>query len=182
MNRNLRLIAIIFLWSCGASQTEDRFSALDSTTSTREFGFDANTYESYLRLENYLTETKIPGEDIQVISFSCAILVNPTAERLSEMTEDYGEDDLATLIDDQGYFQSNARHILDSASVRIVEAEKRFIKCSGENSKTWLLDVRKEGAPPWNIILFNSRKEPEPVPATDLTRNKVAQFFDLTSQ
>ena len=182
MNRTLRLIAVIFLWSCGAAQTEERSGVADSTASAAEFGFDANTFESYLRLDNYLTGATIPAEDIQVIASSCAIFVNPTAERLSEMTEDYGEDDLATMIDDQGYFQSNARHILDSASIDIVEAEKRFIKCSGANDKTWVLDIRKEGAPAWNMILFNARKEPEPIPATDLTRNKVAQFFELNSR
>jgi hypothetical protein len=180
-NQTINLIVVIFVWSCSASHTKEQLTEIDSIAAATEFGFDANTFESYLRLENYLAGAAVPEGELQVVSSSCAILVNPTAERLLEMTEDYGEDNLVTIIDDQGYFQSNARQILDWASISIVEAEKRFIKCSGENHKTWVLDTRKEGAPAWNIILFNSRKEPEPIPATDLTWNKVAQFFELSS-
>lgn len=179
MDQTTRLAAIVLFWSCSSSQKDEPGHPFDSTANVYEYGFDANTFESYLRLDNYLTGIKIPPEQMQVIETTSAIVVNPTIDQLNEMTEDYGEDDLANISDDQGYFQSNARHILDSASINIIEAEKRFIKLNGDNNKSWVLDIRKEGAPAWNLILFNIRKEPEIIPATDLTRNKIAMFFDL---
>jgi hypothetical protein len=143
-----------------------------------EDGFDPNTFESFLRLDNYLTDDTIRDEEIQNVDSTCAILVNPTEAQFLEMQENYG-DEIAVITDDNGYFQSNARAILDSAAVIMVEAEKRFIRLRGENKKTWVLDLRKEGAPPWNLIIFNTRKEPEIVPAIDLTENKAIQYFDI---
>lgn len=179
MNQALRLTAIIFVFSCSSTQTEERNSAIDSTENIYENGFDSNTFESFLRLENYLTAAKITSPELQLIDSTCAIFVNPTEEQFIEMKKNYGEDGLATLTDDNGYFQSSARHILDSASIKITEVEKRFIRLVGENNKTWLLDIRKEGAPAWNLIIFNTRKEPEIIPAIDLTHNKIVQYFDV---
>ena len=172
-----RLAAVIFLWACSTSQTDEPYTEADSVLNAYDDGFDAHTFGSYQRLDNYLMATKIPLEDIQTIDSTSAIMVNPSTEQLSEMAEDYGVDDLATITDDQGYFQSMARHLLDSASILVVEAEKRYIRLTGENDKIWVLDVRKEGAPAWNLILFNTRKEPEIIPSTDLTTNKISQYF-----
>jgi hypothetical protein len=179
MNQTLWLTTVIFFFSCGSTPTEERIGTIDSAGYINENGFDSNTFESFLRLENYLCTAKIPSPELQVIDSTCAILVNPTDEQFIEMKENYGEDGLATLTDDNGYFQSNARHILDSASIKITEAEKRFIRLAGENNRTWLLDIRKEGAPAWNLIIFNTRKEPEIIPAIDLTHNKIVQYFDV---
>ena len=179
MNLALRLTAVIFFFSCSSTQNEERNSIIDSSGNVYENGFDSNTFESFLRLDNYLTAAKINSPELQVIDSTCAILVNPTEEQFIEMKKTYEEDGLATLTDDNGYFQSYARYILDSASIKIMEAEKRFIRLVGENNQTWLLDIRKEGAPAWNLIIFNTRKEPEIIPAIDLTHNKIVQYFDV---
>jgi hypothetical protein len=179
MNQPLIISSIIFFASCQSTQKDDRTSVVDSTGNFYEYGFDANTFESFMRLENYLSSAKISENEMQVIDASSVILINPTEEQILEMKEAYGDDELASLTDDNTYFQSIARHILDSLGVKTYEGEKRFIKLAGENNKTWLLDMRKPGAPAWNLVLFNKRKDPEIVPAIDLTTHKVVQYFDI---
>jgi hypothetical protein len=179
MNQPLIISSIIFFASCQSTQNEDRTSVVDSTGNFYEYGFDANTFESFMRLENYLSSAKISENEIQVIDVSSVILINPTEEQILDMKEAYGDDDLASATDDNSYFQSIARHILDSLAVKTHEGEKRFLKLTGENKKTWLLDMRKPGAPAWNLVLFNTRKDPEIIPAIDLTSHKVVQYFDL---
>jgi hypothetical protein len=179
MNQPLIISSIILFASCQSSQKDDRTSIVDSTGNFYEYGFDANTFESFIRLENYLSSETISENEMQVIDASSVILINPTEEQILDMKEAYGDDEVASLTDDNSYFQSIARHILDSLAVKTYEGEKRFIKLAGENNRTWLLDMRKPGAPAWNLILFNTRKDPEIVPAIDLTTHKVVQYFDI---
>ena len=179
MNQPLIISSIILFAACQSTQNDDRTSIVDSTGNFYEYGFDANTFESFMRLENYLSSAKISENEMQVIGASSVILINPTEEQILEMKEAYGDDELASLMDDNSYFQSIARHILDSLGVKAYEGEKRFIKLAGENNKTWLLDMQKPGAPAWNLVLFNTRKDPEIVPAIDLTTHKVVQYFDI---
>jgi hypothetical protein len=172
--------AVVVFLTCTSKHGNDE-ADIAAKNNLAADGFDPNTFESFLRLDNYLTDGQIRDEEIQTIDSTCAILVNPTESQFLEMRESYG-DELAVITDDNGYFQSNARGILDSASVKMIEAEKRFIRLRGENKKTWVLDIRKEGAPPWNLIIFNRRKEPEIIPAVDLTQNKTLQYFDIVTR
>jgi hypothetical protein len=175
----LKIASLIVIVSCQSTQKEERTPVVDSTGHFYEYGFDANAFESFMRVENYLSSEKIDEDDWQLIDVTSALLINPTEEQIIEMEEAYGEDDLVSITDDNGYFQSIARHILDSLSIKTLEAEKRFIKLVGQNNKTWLLDIRKPGAPAWNLILFNIHKDPEIIPVMDLTSHKVVQYFDV---
>jgi hypothetical protein len=173
--------AVVLFASCNSPQKEVRDDETVSPEESLGSGFDPASFESFLRLENYLSAAKIPESDLQVIDSSCAIFVNPNGRQITEMREAYGEEGLASLTDDNGYFQSNARRILDSVSVKIMDADKRFIKLKGQDGRSWILDLRKEGAPEWNLIIFNTRREPEIVPAIDLTWNRVVGYFDKTN-
>lgn len=136
MNQHRGLLTVLFILSCSSTQTEVHNSSLIGTENIVENGFDSNTFESFLRLENYLTTAQITTPEIQVIDSTCAILVNPTEAQFNEMEETFGEEELAILTDDNGYFQISARLILDSASIKMTEVENRFIRLVGENSKT----------------------------------------------
>jgi hypothetical protein len=180
MNSGFYLATVIVFFSCNSAQKEAHEDEAVKSEESLESGFDPTSFESFLRLENYLSATKVVDSELQVIDSSCAIFVNPTGRQMKEMREAYGEEGLASLTDDNGYFQSNARRILDSVSVKIRDADKRFIKLIGEDGRTWILDLRKAGAPEWNLIIFNTRREPEIVPAIDLTQNKAVRYFDKT--
>lgn len=164
--------------SCTTPRTEaalkEPFSFTGQITEDTIAGFNENDYESYLKLENYLSVN--PSGEIQTIDSSCAIVVDPTEEQMKKMEVEYGED-FATIADDNAYFLSEAYTRLDSSNIKTVNTNQRFLKLNGK-SQTWILDVRKEGAPEWNIILFHKDKTPEILSSIDVTYEKIKDYFE----
>lgn len=137
-------------------------------------GFDENNYESFTSLANYVVANPSQLPAIRIDS-PCVIMVNPTPEQVSKMEEEYG-DDFATIADDNSYYQAEAISKLDSASVKVIFAEKRYVSFVGQN-ETWTLDLRKEGAPEWNVIFYNPQKTPEIMSAIDVTYDRINEYF-----
>lgn len=167
-----------FAASCTTPKAEsalkDSLSLNEKTKGDSVNGFNENNYESYLRLENYLS-TSISGE-IQTIDSTCAIVVDPTEDQIKKMEIEYG-DDFPTIADDNSYFLSEAYLRLDSSHIKTVNANKRFLKLVGK-SQTWILDIRKEGAPEWNMIFFHKDKTPEILSSLDATYDKIEDYFE----
>jgi hypothetical protein len=176
------ILICILATSCTTTKTEvetkDALTADADTAVTANNGFTDDNPESYTQLQNYLAEAPTSSEDVQEIDSTGVILVDPTDEQITQMEKEYGEEDLATVADDASFYEAEAIQKLDSFKVKTTEATKRFLKFSG-NSKTWLLDIRKEGAPEWNLILFNKNKTPEIIPTIDLTHEKIKAYFEL---
>lgn len=166
------------LVSCGVKSTET-----DSVASIRDSlalgdsasGFDENNYESFLDLSNYLVDDNTTKADVQIIDSAAVVIINPTEEQIQEMEEKYGED-FFTIADDNSYYQADALMRLDSIKIRTVNAESRYLKLQGD-SESWVLDIRKVGAPEWNMILFRRDKKPEIISAIDVTREKITEYF-----
>ena len=133
--------------------------------------------ENLFKLENYLVQGKVGGADVQTISTSSVLVVNPTDEQIAEMEKEYGED-FPTIADDASFYQSNAMSVIDSLGINNVTAEKPFALLVGKTSP-WTLNLRKKGAPGWMIILFNENKTPQIVPAIDVNREMLNDFFEL---
>lgn len=178
-----KIVSIFFfasLGSCGLKTAETNVGEItgDSTAKvTPESGFDENNYESFLDLNNYLVESPDTPGNVQVIDSSAVIVVNPTEEQIKEMEEKYGED-FYTIADDNSYYQSDATLKLDSLHVKTIYADKRFLKLQG-SKQNWIVDLRKEGAPEWNMIFFHADKEPEIVSAIDVTQEKIREYFGI---
>jgi hypothetical protein len=167
------LPGVIFL-GCSPKTENTQTLGQDSIKAMTASGFDENNFESYINLENY-TVADADSANIQSINFNCAVVVNPTDDQVQSMEKEYG-DDFATMADDYSFYQSEAIIKFDSAKVKVVDAEKRFVKLIG-TSRSWILDLRKDGAPEWNIILFNIDKEPQVSSAIDITYEKVGEYF-----
>jgi len=171
-------IAIGMCCSCSIKNVEtissDTTEAPDSTVVT---GFDENNYESFLDLDNYKTGSAPAAAELQLIDSSAVIVINPTDEQIKEMEEKYDED-FYSIADDNSFYQAEAMSRLDSLGVKTVPAEKRYLKLQGKNNH-WILDIRKEGAPEWNMILFSVGKTPEIVSSIDVTNEKIKEFFQL---
>lgn len=139
---------------------------------------DSLSSEDLFKFEAYLVKSKVNGEDVQTISESSVLVVNPTDEQIDEMMKEYGEEDFYTIADDASYYQANAISIIDSLGVKSVSAEKPYALLIGDNAP-WTINLRKKGAPGWMIILFNKSKAPEIVPAIDVNRELLTSYFEL---
>jgi hypothetical protein len=182
MNKLLTGLLILYLTiACTSPKTEqepkDALTA-DSDSAVSINGFREDDLDSYKELQNYITTTSLKPEELQTIDSTTVIVIDPTDEQINQMEEEYGEEDLAAMADDAGYYLSEATFKLDSFKIKTIEASKRFINFKG-NTQSWLLDVRKEGAPEWNLILFHKDKTPEILPAIDLTDEKIKTYFNL---
>jgi hypothetical protein len=168
------LLGGIIAFGCSPKPEHVEASTQDSIKAPIASAFDQNNSDSYLNLNNYAV-TDADTSNIESINFNCALIVNPTPEQVENLVTTYG-DDFSTMADDYTFYQSEAIVKFDSAKVKVVNAEKRFVRLIG-SSRTWVLDLRKDGAPEWNIILFNIEKEPQVSSAIDVTYEKVGQYF-----
>ncbi len=135
-------------------------------------------YESYYQLDSYLVNTNQDTANFQTIDTTCAILIFPTEKQIELMQEEHGED-FYTIADDNSFYQSQAITFLDSLNIHtIIVGSKRYLKLIDENKKEWILDIRQNGAPGWNLIFFSSNKKPKVVPAIDVTNELIMGFYN----
>jgi hypothetical protein len=136
--------------------------------------------QTFFVLRNYFSSSteKPVRSQVQVIDSTCAILIYPTPDQLKGLQEEFGAG-FDQVLDDNTYYQGLAIEMLDSIDVETINAEKRFITFKGTGSGTWTLDIRKQGAPAWNLIFFNDSKEPLIVPMSDLSHRKIIEYFDV---
>jgi hypothetical protein len=163
----------VIFFGCSPKTENAQTLGQDSLKATAS-GFDENNFESYTNLDNY----RASGGDtsnIQLIDSTCAVVINPTEDQLKRMEKEYG-DDFATIADDYSFYQSEAILKFDSAHVKIINPQTRLLKLKNP-SGTWLLDLRKDGAPEWNIILFSVDKKPEITSAIDVTYEKLNEYY-----
>lgn len=183
-------ITALVLASCGPSKKEivseipvdtvQRVRSVVPDTLVVEGTEEESYFEDVLKLDNYLVKGSVNEEDLQEISETVAILIYPTDAQIEKMEKEYGEEDFYTVADDNTYYQGTAMGMIDSLGVNTITAKNRFIRFKGRDGKSiWTLDIRKKGAPPWNLIFFHTDKSPEIISTVDLDYEKIKAYFDL---
>ena len=152
-------------------------------TLTTKSNFNKNDSTTFFVLTNYLKDSaqEVPRTDLQVVDSTCAVIIYPTDAQLDILKFETG-DKFMEIADAYSYYQGIAIVLLDSIDIGTIEGEKRFITFKGPKSKKWELDVRKEGAPAWNLIFYKTSKDPEIVSITDLSREKILSYFEKKSE
>lgn len=184
----LRLVFIlsIGLWSC--SKTSDNKSLSVTTDSVTTTTMDANSeimtvdttsfnYDSYFKLESYLSKDNIKNSKFEIIDFDCAILIYPTVEQIDEMKKEEGEEDFYIGADDSNWYQAQAIYMIDSVGIKKTTARGQFLRLKGKQ-ETWELNIRKKNLPTWNLIFFKTDKEPKIISTVDLTVDEVKKYFN----
>jgi hypothetical protein len=144
-----------------------------------EVAFDTTDSTTYYVLENYYPDSVYTVADLQMIDSTCAVIIYPTDEQLATLRLLTSEH-FMQIADAYSYYQGRAIEMLDSIDIGTVSAQKRFIgfKSSDRKLKPWELDVRKEGAPAWNLIFFKTDKQPEIISITELSKTRIMEYFD----
>lgn len=149
-------------------------SSLFSDTSTVRQDSSSITHE-VPAIDDYLVET-IPDTAVQDISGRLVLLIRPTQEQLDKLSNEYGDEDFSTIMDDASFYQSRAASLIDSLGIKALPSQKRFVRYSGTAGK-WELDLHKQNSP-WLVIFFDPEQKPEVVPAIEVTREKIEQYFN----
>lgn len=170
------LLALLFSCNSKTETTDTVKDAKADLPAVQTPDVASQEFDRWYKIQNYIVEENIPDDSIQVVDAVGVIVINPTEEQIDQMIEEYGEDDFYTVADDNSFYQASAIAQLDSFAVHTVIAEKRYLKLAG-NGKTWLIDVRPEGAPEWNMIFFDKAQEPRVMSAIDVTPEELANYF-----
>ncbi|MFZ6013053.1 MAG: hypothetical protein ACOYXT_22110 [Bacteroidota bacterium] len=176
-------VLTIFIIACqnrkeAVEGTADSALVQQDTLISKPSRFD-DSFESKLVLDHYVIDNRdISPDDVQEIDSAAAIIIYPTDEQLRRMENEYGGD-FSTIADDNSFYYSNAIGLLDSLKIKTLNAETPYLKLVGDDDQIWFLDIRQEGAPEWNLIFFHPQKKPEIVSVVDLTREKVAKYFEV---
>jgi hypothetical protein len=186
---NLLLIVLTAAMLLACSNPTDYHStshALDSITHTDEIdsidtALKQDTaeydYESLFNLSTYLTDSTLLEDSIQVINSDCAVLIYPTSAQIDAMIKDNGEDNFYIIADDNNWYQGVAIGMIDSVGVKTIGATKPFLRFEGKE-KRWTLAIRKKNLPEWNIVFFNTSKEPKIISAIELSVDQVQEYFN----
>jgi hypothetical protein len=132
--------------------------------------------EKFRFIEAYLVDKVEDRSQVDVVDSSVVVIVNPTDEQIEQMQKDLG-DDFGTIADDWSYYQYTATMAIDSLHIPFFNVDKRYIEFAGK--KKWIVDLRKKGAPEWNIILFNKNKSPKVMQGIDVSTDSLRDYFDL---
>lgn len=136
---------------------------------------DNQDYERWFNIENYVAGGNIPLDSIQEVDVTGVIVINPTPAQLKALMEENGES-FYTIADDASFYQASAMAQFDSLSVNTIVADKRYLKLKG-TEKSWLIDIRQDHAPEWNMIFFDQHKAPKVMPAIDVTPEELLNYF-----
>jgi hypothetical protein len=194
------LVAFVFLFFACSNPDKEKVNEADSLTIdslhrpiladtvatdtlTAKIKFNKEDSTTYFVLSNYIKDSliEIPRTDLQVVDSTCAVIIYPTDEQLDNLKFETG-DKFMEMADAYSYYQGRAIEMLDSINIGTVEGEKRFITFKKSRSKVWELDMRKEGAPAWNLIFFKTSKDPEIISITDLSKERIMTYFDKKAE
>lgn len=173
------LIVVGLVFGCTRSTISERAEDVDSlgVNEMNLVAEDSATNFDYLVLDSYACLEPADTSLVEIIDQDCALIIYPTDQQIEDMKKEYGEDDFYTIADDSQYYQAMAIEKLDSAGIKKEGTEKRYVKFTGTGfSRT--LDIRRKGAPAWNIILFKIDKAPKVVTGIDLTVDSVKTYFN----
>jgi hypothetical protein len=132
-------------------------------------------YQHWFQIESYLADDNIPSDSIQEIDISGVIVINPTPAQIKSLMKENGEA-FYTIADDASFYQASAMAQFDSLAVKTIVADKRYLKLKGKE-KSWLIDIRQQHAPEWNMIFFDQQKAPKVMPAIDVTPEELLNYF-----
>ena len=183
MSKKIIIILIIILSIAIQRSLKSQTTSSPKTTTIDSLNLDSTTadldYNSYYRLESYLTNENVNPSELQIIDYTCAIIISPSIEQIEKEKTKMNPEDFYTIADDNLYYQQLAVKILDSLNIVTINSDKKFFLLSGNHQ--WTLNVRKRNLPLWNIIFFKTNKAPIIVSAIDLEVSQVKDYFDINN-
>lgn len=169
-------IAVLAMLSFSCSVKESPSDDVDSLSTTTDTSSVIDPH--FYKIDAYFQTDPVNRSEVEWFESDCALLINPTEEQVTAMIREYGEEDFSTIADDNAWYHSSAAMLLDSIGVRVVTPSKRFVKLTGVE-QNWKLDLRRQGALPWNLILFSTKRGPQIFSTVDLSAEAIRGYFDL---
>jgi hypothetical protein len=163
------IVVSIFI-SCSSREPSSSEANDSDTTSVID--------QRFYNIDAYLETSVVNNNDVEIIESDCALLISPTEDQIAAMIKEYGEEDFSTIADDNAWYHSSARMLLDSIGVRIISPATRYVRFVGSEGSV-MLDLRRKGALPWNLIFFNTKKRPEIFSTVDLSGERIREYFEL---
>jgi hypothetical protein len=116
------IVVSIFI-SCSSREPSSSEANDSDTTSVID--------QRFYNIDAYLETSVVNNNDVEIIESDCALLISPTEDQIAAMIKEYGEEDFSTIADDNAWYHSSARMLLDSIGVRIISPATRYVRFVG---------------------------------------------------
>ncbi|HEX9509384.1 MAG TPA: hypothetical protein VF939_02800 [Puia sp.] len=104
------------------------------------------------------SKQQVHSDSTDIITTPCAVLIDPTKEKLRSLKKENGEDNFYTIADDNQFYIGTAISYLDSIHCKMINRQSKgtlkFKTAAGKLVKMTL------GKYDWAILLFNGKDDP----------------------
>src|SRR5687768_13593579 len=160
----------------GCSKEDNSMELGDSSAVAKVYtAATLDEFKTMYSINTYIT-AQAEESKTETIDFDCAILIYPTDEQIEEMKKTMGDQEFYAVTEESNWYQGRAFDLLDSLHIKKVTANARYLRLKGLNG-VWILDIRKQYLPSWNLILFKTVKEPKIVLTAGLTGEQAEEYF-----
>lgn len=180
---------------------DDSLSTIPRTSLSEE---EAAKY--FINLDQFLFSSPLDTSEFQVVTTTCAILVEKTQASIREMKEakeqeeaerqearkkmsaaelahdDSVREDEESIVGDDGMYYNSLKQqgleTIGNLKIKLITAQdKGYLKLIDVNKKERVLDIRGSMEQGWTVIFFNIQKEPKVMDLTNVNRDAVVQYF-----
>ena len=124
---------------------------------------------------SYAVKSTPPSKEIQIIPVRCAVLIYPSDEQIKSVREELGDEDSETAGDDGNFYMSEVITTLEALKVPQIVAKRRYLRLNGQRGV--LIDLRKDGAPFFNLLLCSNSKPPVFKSPIDANKEFIEAYF-----
>ena len=124
---------------------------------------------------SYAVNSTPPPKDIQTVPARCAVLVYPSDEQIKSSKEELGDEGAETAGDDGSFYMSQVITNLEVLKVPQIVAKRRYLRLKGSGGL--LIDLRKDGAPYFNLVLCSNSKSPVLRSPIDASKDFIEGYF-----
>ncbi len=97
-------------------------------------------------------------EKLDIINYSCAVLIRPNSRKIEKLKNENTEDDYNTIVDDNEYYMATSAEYLDSVKVKRIERDSEG-SISFKTAKGVIFKIDMNSLY-WGILLFYGKAKP----------------------
>ena len=129
---------------------------------------------SPMDFRSYLVDSA-PDRDCQVINEKAVVFVFPDSIQIETMKKEEGDTNFYVAADDANWYWSEAHEFLTKKTVKVIEAEKRYLKFEAASGPIFF-DTKAGISEGWIVILFRRDSLPQIIKSVDIEQEYEKYF------
>jgi hypothetical protein len=172
-------LVILFLSIClmSCSHKNKKFDKEAINPSISENFFKKDSLSGETPIEHLLVRLNPNKDKVFDVAENAVVFAKFTDKELDSL-KNINEEEFNTLMDDIGYYQSEAVLKLNSLKIKTLYTDKRYLRYNKPNQEALLIDTRKlKRDLGWHIYFFNNNKKARVIYSVDITSELIKDYF-----